>query len=118
MRNFKPWCHAAFFLILLLACSNRDDRNGIRGNYGEPDAIQTQGKDIFWRELWFYDAAGAGFEFRRTTGCGSNQEVYLYSTFAFIPDTSGVTATPILLPGQRSPGGDTLIAPSKLLMAP
>lgn len=89
MRIRLTWVSAAVLLILLISCSNRDDRNDIRSRYGEPDAKQSLGKDIFWRELWFYNSAGVGYEFRRNAGCGSYHDTYLYGSFYFTPDSSG-----------------------------
>lgn len=82
-------------LSLLLSCGKRDDRNDIRAQRGEPDEIQTLGSDPFWRELWYYNSAGVGYEFRRTGACGSSREVYLYQIFTFAPiDDSTSTALP------------------------
>ncbi len=89
-KIFAYVCAAA--LMLALACSNRDDRNQIRDRYGEPDLKQAQGKEIFWREYWFYNAEGVGYEFRRNAGCGSYHDTYLYNQFIFLPDTSGANA--------------------------
>lgn len=88
MRKILAYAFATVLLIML-ACSNRDDRNQIRDRNGEPDAKDAQGKDIFWREYWFYSSAGVGYEFRRNAGCGSYHDVYLYNQFYFQPDTSG-----------------------------
>lgn len=79
----------AVLIMLMFACSNRDDRNDIRARYGEPDFKQSLGKEIFWRELWYYNASGVGYEFRRNAGCGSYHDTYLYGSFYFTPDTSG-----------------------------
>lgn len=91
MRKVLAYVTAAV-LIIMFACSNRDDRNNIRDRYGEPNEKQSLGKEIFWRELWFYSASGTGYEFRRNAGCGSYHDVYLYSSFFFQPDTSGATS--------------------------
>ncbi len=46
---------------------------------GEPDQINTFGKEQFWREYWVYDKGPEvwQFEFRRSSGCGAIAEVYL-----------------------------------------
>ena len=109
---------ATFTLILIFfSCGSYDDRNQIRSRNGEPDEVQTLGRDPFWRELWFYDSAGIGYEFRRTAGCGSSRDVYLYTTFAFIPDTSGAGR---ILPEnvQALPETEVLERPSQWMTAP
>lgn len=77
---------------LMLSCSKRDDRNDVRSQYGEPEEIQILGRDIAYREVWYYYRFGQGFEFRRTAGCGSYQDTYLYAPFYFTPvsDTGAV----------------------------
>ena len=92
MRKFFAYAFATV-LLLMLACSNRDDRNQIRDRYGEPDLKQAQGKEIFWREYWFYNADGVGYEFRRNAGCGSYHDTYLYNQFLFLPDTSAAATS-------------------------
>ncbi len=91
MRKVLLYACAAV-LLLGLACSNRDDRNTIRDRNGEPDLKQAQGKDIFWREYWFYNSASVGYEFRRNAGCGSYHDVYLYNSFFFVPDSGAAHA--------------------------
>jgi hypothetical protein len=82
-----------YILLFLLSCGKRDDRNDVRAQNGEPDEIQTVGSDPFWRETWYYDAIGVGYEFRRTSGCGSIQDIYLNYTFTYPPvDDSTSTA--------------------------
>jgi hypothetical protein len=34
----------------LISCGTRDDRNDIRAQYGEPQAIRRTGVDPFWSE--------------------------------------------------------------------
>jgi len=80
-------------LLFLLSCGNRDDRDDIRNQRGEPDEIQTLGSDPFWRELWFYNRDGIGYEFRRTASCGSNREVYLFQSFNFVPLPDSTSAS-------------------------
>jgi hypothetical protein len=80
--------------IIVLSCGSRDERNDIRAQFGEPDAIRRTGVDPFWSETWFYnpsDTTGPGlaFEFRRTSGCGSNRDVYLYASYPFIRSVPG-----------------------------
>ena len=89
----------ACLLLVLLSCGTRDDRNDIRAQRGDPNEIQTLGSDPFWRELWFYNQAGTGYEFRRTAACGSSREVYLYQIFSFVPIADS-TAT--AHPNQRT----------------
>lgn len=89
MRNPLAYWSAAVLILVLFACSNRDDRNEIRSRYGEPDLKQAQGKEIYSRELWYYNTEGVGYEFRRTAGCGSHYDTYLYASFYFQPDSSG-----------------------------
>jgi len=88
-------------LLFLVSCGKRDDRSDVRAQRGEPDEIQTGGSDPFWRELWFYDQAGVGYEFRRTAACGSAQDVYLYLIFPYIPP--GDSTTTLLPRPQPSP---------------
>jgi len=76
---------ALCILFFMLSCGKRDDRSDVRAQRGEPDEIQTGGSDPFWRELWFYDQAGVGYEFRRTAACGSAQDVYLNLIFPYTP---------------------------------
>ncbi|NUO79242.1 hypothetical protein HUU05_04125 [candidate division KSB1 bacterium] len=90
MRNLLAYVGTAALIMLMFSCSNRDDRNDVRSRYGEPDEKQALGKDIYWRELWYYNSSGLGYEFRRNAGCGSYHDTYLYATFYFPPDTSGV----------------------------
>ncbi|MDZ7291464.1 MAG: hypothetical protein ONB44_23645 [candidate division KSB1 bacterium] len=73
---------------LLISCGTRDDRNDIRAQYGEPDAVQRSGFDPYWSEIWFYRQIGVAFEFRRTSGCGSTRDVYLYFSYPISIDTS------------------------------
>jgi len=68
----------------LLSCGTRDDRNDIRGQYGEPNSIRRTTVDPFWTETWIYNENGLAFEFRRTAGCGSQRDVYLYSTYPVV----------------------------------
>ncbi|RMD95034.1 MAG: hypothetical protein D6814_13825 [Calditrichaeota bacterium] len=75
----------AVLSIFMITCGSRDDRDRIRSDFGEPDRIVTQGIDPFWRETWFYDSTGVGFEFRRTSGCGSLRDVFLFQQFSFNP---------------------------------
>jgi hypothetical protein len=76
--------------VALLSCSSRDDRNDIRAQYGDPDGIRRTGVDPFWSETWLYNRRGIAFEFRRTAGCGSAREVYLYGSYLIPIDTTGV----------------------------
>ncbi len=82
-----------FLLLFLLSCGKRDDRSDVRAQRGEPDEIQTVGKDPFWYEQWFYNEAGVGYEFRRTSGCGSVQDVYLYIVFPYTPPDDSTTTS-------------------------
>jgi hypothetical protein len=76
---------AALWLgILALSCGTRDDRNDIRAQYGEPDLIRRTPVDPFWSETWIYNQQGVAFEFRRTSGCGSARDVYLYLTYPIL----------------------------------
>jgi len=101
-----------FLFFFLLSCGKRDDRDEIRAQNGEPDEIQTIGKDPFWRELWYYNDQGFGYEFRRTSGCGTIQDTYVYYTFNFtpIPDS---TSAPVSRPSPSTPSrsGSTLLSP-------
>lgn len=80
-----------FAVSLLLSCGRRDDRNDIRAQYGEPNAIRRTGVDPFWSETWFYSRAGIAFEFRRTSGCGTPRDVYLYVSYPIAVDTTGAS---------------------------
>ncbi len=80
-------------LLFLLGCGKRDDRSDVRAQRGEPDEIQTVGSDPFWRELWFYNQAGVGYEFRRTAACGSAQDVYLRLIFPYTPPDDSTTTS-------------------------
>ena len=74
-------------ISLLISCGTRDDRNDIRAQYGEPSALRRTGVDPFWSETWFYGRQGLAFEFRRTSGCGSKRDVYLYATYPVLGST-------------------------------
>jgi hypothetical protein len=85
--------------LLLLSCGNRDDRDQIRAQYGEPDFVRQTTVDPYWSETWFYNSIRTAFEFRRTSGCGSNRDVYLNYRYSFAPnpiqaDSTGVTLNP------------------------
>lgn len=102
VANFKkyPALVLALFIfsIFIVTCSKQDDREKVRAEFGEPDRIDSQGKEQFWRELWFYDNAGTGFEFRQTAGCGSFNTVYLNQQFFFNPDTSDSSGSRLIFP--------------------
>jgi hypothetical protein len=70
--------------VLALSCGTRDDRNDIRAQYGDPDVIRRTPVDPFWSETWIYNQQGVVFEFRRTSGCGSARDVYLYVTYPIL----------------------------------
>jgi hypothetical protein len=86
---------ALLTISLLISCGTRDDRNDIRGRYGEPSAIRRTGADPFWSETWYYYRRGEVYQFRRTSGCGSARDVYLDGWY-FIPvdTTAGGLAKP------------------------
>lgn len=98
-----------FAVLLLLgyvvSCSGRDDRDEVRARNGEPDEIQTLGKDQFWRETWFYfgDPTGIAFEFRKNSGCGTLEDVFLFSTYPVIGGPSDSTGATIFLPKSNNP---------------
>lgn len=120
MRNTKAAWMVLLGLSLMLSCGNRDDRDDIRSQFGEPDEVQVLGRDIAYREVWFYYTLGQGFEFRRTAGCGSYQDTYLYAPFAFapVPDTS---AAAIQLPDslEHTPSATKpRISPSNGIFSP
>jgi len=81
MRYFSALVAVILLGIFLLSCGTRDDRNDIRGQYGEPDSIRRTTVDPFWTETWIYNQQSVAFEFRRTAGCGSKRDVYLYATY-------------------------------------
>jgi len=81
MRYFTALVAVFLVGIFLLSCGTRDDRNDIRGQYGEPDSIRRTTVDPFWTETWVYNQTRVAFEFRRTAGCGSKRDVYLYATY-------------------------------------
>jgi hypothetical protein len=86
----------------LISCGTRDDRNDIRAQYGEPSALRRTGVDPFWSETWFYGRYGVAFEFRRTSGCGSARDVYLYVSYPIPIDTTGAgLAKPNAGPGAQ-----------------
>ena len=108
MKNTILKTLLASIALLLLAslfvtCGSRDDRDRVRADFGEPDDIITQGQDPFWRETWLYNSRGVAFEFRRTSGCGTVREVYLYQQYAFtpVPDDS-LSAKMLPLPQTSS----------------
>lgn len=76
---------ATILSLFVVTCGNRDDRDRIRGDFGEPDQVIAQGIDPFWSETWFYNSAGLAFEFHRTSGCGSLRDVFLYRQYGFVP---------------------------------
>lgn len=99
MRNALFLSFALLFVgLLTITCGTRDDRDKIRADFGEPDRIVTQGIDPFWRETWFYDSIGVAFEFRRTSGCGSFRDVYLFQQYAYVPVPSDSTGNRQHLP--------------------
>jgi len=81
MRYFSALVAVMLLGMFLFSCGTRDDRNDIRGQYGEPDSIRRTTVDPFWTETWIYNQQRAAFEFRRTAGCGSKRDVYLYATY-------------------------------------
>lgn len=97
----------------LFSCGGRDDRDELRANNGDPDEILTLGRDEFWRETWFYyssitingEPAGLAYEFRKSSGCGVIEDVYLYSQYPVAnPDSAGTLTKTILPPTQtRNP---------------
>lgn len=88
MRHF--WTVLAILLlgVTLFSCGTRDDRNDIRGQYGEPDSIRRTTVDPFWSEIWIYNQSGVAFEFHRTSGCGTKRDVYLYATYPVVGGTT------------------------------
>ena len=98
MRYFSALLAFAVSGIFLLSCGTRDDRNDIRGQYGEPDSIRRTTVDPFWTETWVYAQQSVAFEFRRTAGCGSKRDVYLYATYPIVGK-----ATKDLSPGAALP---------------
>lgn len=84
MRYLSTLLAFAVLGIFVLSCGTRDDRNDIRGQYGEPDSIRRTTVDPFWTETWVYSQQQVAYEFRRTAGCGSKRDVYLYATYPFI----------------------------------
>ncbi len=97
-----------FLALFTITCSSRDDREKIRAEYGEPDRIISRGIDPYWQEIWFYDRFGVGFEFRRTAGCGSFRDVYLFQQFGYQPSPGDSTFTRQLPLPQR---GDNPVSP-------
>jgi len=81
MRTVSKAAAVILLGILILSCGTRDDRNDIRAQFGEPDAIRRTTVDPFWSETWLYTEQGVAFEFQRTSGCGSARDVYLYATY-------------------------------------
>jgi hypothetical protein len=81
MRTVSKAAAAILLGILIFSCGTRDERNDIRAQYGEPDAIRRTTVDPFWSETWIYNERGVAFEFQRTAGCGSTRDVYLYATY-------------------------------------
>jgi hypothetical protein len=98
MRYFSVILASLLLGMLLLSCGTRDDRGDIRGQYGEPDTIRRTTVDPFWSETWIYNQQGVAFEFHRTSGCGSQRDVYLYATYPVsgktTEDSSQGSATP------------------------
>lgn len=99
MRSLKFLWMVLLGFSLMLSCGKRDDRDDIRAQYGEPDEVQVRGRDIAYSEVWFYYSFGQGFEFRRTAGCGSYQDTYLYAPFYFTP-VSDTGAVALQTPGS------------------
>lgn len=105
---------ASFMLAsYAVSCSSRDDRDDIRARNGDPDDTLTLGKDQFWRETWFYYdvilidglSAGVAYEFRKSSGCGVIEDVYLFTQYPVNNPSSDSTASRIILPktGSRNP---------------
>jgi len=102
---------AVFMLVsYVVSCSSRDDRDDIRARNGEPNRVLTLGKDQFWRETWFYygvilvdgQSAGIAYEFRKSSGCGVVEDVYLFTQFPVNNPPSDSTASRIILPKTKS----------------
>ena len=84
MKNKLPLFIALLlWSSLLITCGSRDDRDYYRGEIGDPDSSWTQGKEFAWKELWYYHSAHLLYEFRKTQGCGSSGDVYLYGTYNY-----------------------------------
>jgi hypothetical protein len=98
---------AAFLLVsYTVSCGGRDDRDEIRANNGDPDEITTLGRDQFWRETWFYfgainDSVGVAYEFRRSSGCGVVEDVYLFNRYFVQSTPSDSTSAKIILPATK-----------------
>lgn len=90
MRYFSALFAVAILGFFLLSCGTRDDRNDIRGQYGEPDSIRRTTVDPFWTETWLYNEKRLVFEFRRTSGCGSARDVYLYATYPLLGKANNI----------------------------
>lgn len=98
MRYFFALCALMILGIFLLSCGTRDDRNDIRGQYGEPDSIRRTTIDPFWTETWIYNEQRAAYEFRRTAGCGSKRDVYLYATYPIAGNAASKPSPKAALP--------------------
>jgi len=92
MRSLSIIFAVLFLGVFLFSCGTRDDRNDIRAQYGEPDSIRRTTVDPFWSETWIYSQQGVAYEFRRTAGCGSARDVYLYVTYPVIGGLSNDSA--------------------------
>ena len=76
---------------VLVTCGRVDERDRFENEFGEPDSVSTLGADPFWRETWFYFSATRAYEFRRTSGCGSPGDIYLYRSYPFFTNLSDTT---------------------------
>lgn len=86
-----------------MSCSGRDDRDDLRTRNGDPDDIVTLGQEQFWRETWFYfavinDSVGVAYEFRKSSGCGVIEDVYLFDQYFVGTSPSDSTASKFILP--------------------
>lgn len=72
---------AVTLACLSVTCGSQDDRDKLQNDLGDPTFKEQLGREQYWREYWYYDDLNTPwvYEFRKSSGCGSLQQVYLYS---------------------------------------
>ncbi len=95
--------------VVAVGCGGgRDDRDGIRQKYGEPDDVEYMEGPISDYETWtYFDLPDEGqytqyiFERARNT-CGANRNWILYRSHTYTPAEGGRSRISVDVPGGYS----------------